>query len=425
MTDMSTSTPQSPAPQPAAPARAQIDPLLGYDPAADPLSPQFQDATYDHREWERLPRRSPFIVRIGIVVLVIVAAFAFLFSRANAWLDAQIDPAGAQGGELVVDIPPGATDSDVMRILAESDVIVNSTVAQYWLRWQDVGGFQAGEYLFRENSSLNEAVEVLRRGPLPPVFLRLTIPEGLWAGDIRNVLLDSPDMKLDPSELAAAMNNSQVRSEYQPAGQRSIEGLMFPATYQISEEESNNALLIVQRLVNQMDAVIREVGAQDGLDLGNGVSLTPYEVLIVASMIEEEARLDVDRPRIARVIYNRLADGEALGIDATTIYGVHLDRCGESSLCQNPSTDFSWYDPALTQSQLDDENDPYNSRIVPGLPPTPISSPGRASLAAAMNPEPGPWKWYVLVNTDGSHFFTDDFNEFLNRSAQAQAEGVF
>jgi len=241
---------------------------------------------------------------------------------------------------------------------------------------------------------------------------------------MRNVMLDNI-ATLDPASMDDALNSGEIRSQFQPRGVSSLEGLMFPATYQISEEESSNERAMVQRLVNTMDQVIIELGVDQGLQLENGLTLTPYELVIVASMIEEEARLDEDRAKIARVIYNRLSDSEALGIDATTIYGVHLQRCREDFRCENPSTGFRWYDPELLQSQLDDANDPYNSRIVPGLPPTPISSPGRASLNAALNPEPGPWKWYVLVDTDGRHFFTDNFGEFERAAAEARANGVF
>ncbi len=403
-----------------------IDPLLQqYDSRADPLAADFHDPDYDPAEWERLPRRSPFLLRLGLVVLLIVGGGALLFTRANNWLDDQIDPPGPMAAELLVEVPSGATDSDIMRILAESGVIANSTVGQYWLRWKDIGGFEAGDYLFRLNSSLAEAVVVLDRGPLPPVFNRLTIPEGLWSGDIRNVLLDAPELGLDPDELDEAMNSGRVLSEYAPRSATSIEGLMFPATYQISENEATNELALVQRMVNEMDSVIREVGADDGLVLDNGVSLSAYEVLIVASMIEEEARLDEDRAKIARVIYNRLANDEALGIDATTIYGVHLEQCSTDPRCDNPSTGFAWYDPELTVSQLADESAPYNTRVVRGLPPTPISAPGRASLQAAMNPEDGPWIWYVLMDTDGRHFFTDNENEFLAQVQKSRDEGVF
>jgi len=389
-----------------------------------PLSPDFDDPYYDPEEWERLPRRTSFSFRLGVITLIVLLSGTFLYSRANAWLDDQIDPPGLQGDRLVLEIPSGATDSDVMRILADMGVISNSTVAQYWIRANDVGDFQAGDYEFRENSSFDEAVAVLRAGPLPPVFKRLTLPEGLWSGDMRNVMLDNL-AQLDPTELDVALNSGEIRSQYQPRGVATLEGLMFPATYQISEDESSNERAMIQRLVNTMDNVIVELGVNQGLRLENGLELSPYELIIVASMIEEEARLDEDRAKIARVIYNRLIDGEALGIDATTIYGVHLERCAQDSRCSNPSTGFSWYDPELLQSQLDDVTDPYNSRVVPGLPPTPISSPGRASLNAALNPEPGTWKWYVLVDTDGRHFFTDSFVEFEQAKAEAIANGIF
>ena len=374
--------------------------------------------------WERLPRRGNFLLRLGVITILVVLGGALLFSRANAWLDEQLDPAGPQGQSLVVEIPSGASDSDVMRILAESDVIANSTVAQYWIRFNGVGDFRAGDYLFRLNSSLDQAVEVLDAGPLPPVFKRLTLPEGLWSGDIRNTMLDNLP-ELDADELADAMNSGAIRSQFQPRSVDTLEGLMFPATYQIGEEEASNELALVQRLVNQMDQVIIEQGADQGLVLENGMRLSPYDLLIVASMIEEEARLDEDRPRIARVIYNRLLVGERLGIDATTIYGVHLELCSEDPICQNPSTEFDWYNPELFQSQLDNTDDPYNTRAVAGLPPTPISAPGRASIAAALNPEPGPWTFYVLADTDGRHFFTDSFAEFEAAVAEARANGVF
>lgn len=419
MTDITTRDPNGP-----------LDPMVAgapgapYDPSLDPMSPEYIDPYYDPEEWERLPRRTNFFVRIGLIVALVLLGGAFLFNTGSNWLDAQLDPAGPQGDALVVEVPSGASDSDVMRILAEAGVIPNSTVAQYWIRYNDVGDFRAGDYLFRTNSSLDQAVDVLDAGPLPPVFKRLTLPEGLWTGDMRNVMLDNLEM-LDADLLNDAINGGEIRSRFQPRTVDSLEGLMFPATYQIGEDEASNERAMVQRLVNQMDQVIIELGADQGLTLENGRQLSPYELLVVASMIEEEARLDEDRAKIARVIYNRLIDGEALGIDATTIYGVHLRRCAEDPICANPSTQFDWYNPELFQSQLDDSTDPYNSRIVPGLPPTPISSPGRASINAALNPEPGTWKWYVLVDTDGRHFFTDDFGEFQRAAAEARANGVF
>lgn len=119
-----------------------------------PLSPDFDDPYYDPEEWERLPRRTSFAFRLGVISLIILLGGAFLYSRANAWLDSQIDPPGLQGDRLVLEVPSGATDSDVMRILADAGVISNSTVAQYWIRANEVGDFQAGDYEFRETARL-------------------------------------------------------------------------------------------------------------------------------------------------------------------------------------------------------------------------------------------------------------------------------
>ena len=163
MTD--TTTQSSPSGDPAS---GGMDPLVGFaapaagqqlnigaanPPTTDPLSPDFDDPYYDPDEWERLSPRTNFLFRLGLVVTVILLIGAFIFTKANSWVDRQIDPPGPQGGELVVEIPSGASDSDVMRILAESGVIPNSTVAQYWMRFNDVGDFQAGDYLFRSSVS--------------------------------------------------------------------------------------------------------------------------------------------------------------------------------------------------------------------------------------------------------------------------------
>jgi UPF0755 protein len=132
---------------------------------------------------------------------------------------------------------------------------------------------------------------------------------------------------------------------------------------------------------------------------------TPQQIITIASMIEEEARVDEDRTKIARVIYNRLASGTRLDIDATTLYAVGKEG------------------NTLTQSDLDSDS-PYNTRKVSGLPPGPIASPGRASLEAALAPVDGPWTYYVLADEDGHHAFTDDPDEFERLVAEAEEKGL-
>ena len=127
--------------------------------------------------------------------------------------------------------------------------------------------------------------------------------------------------------------------------------------------------------------------------------------MIVASLIEEETRVDAERAKVARVIYNRLRDGIPLGIDATSRY--------EAELAGRDRDDVDF-----------ESTSPYNTRRIAGLPPTPIASPGRASIEAALNPADGPWIYYVLADEEGNHFFTDSASEFERAKAECAAKDL-
>jgi UPF0755 protein len=179
-----------------------------------------------------------------------------------------------------------------------------------------------------------------------------------------------------------------VRSAYQPPESASLEGLLFPDTYEVAADDDATAVLT--RMVGQLD----EVAAELGIDTkAPAQGLTAYEAIVVASLIEEEARVPEERPMIARVIYNRLQQGIPLGIDATSAY--------EAILAGRERTELDF-----------ESQSPYNTRRIAGLPPTPIAAPGRASIEAALNPAAGPWIYYVLADEQGHHFFTDSASEF-------------
>jgi UPF0755 protein len=135
------------------------------------------------------------------------------------------------------------------------------------------------------------------------------------------------------------------------------------------------------------------------------VGVSPYQAVIVASMIEREARIADERGKVARVVYNRLAKGIRLGIDATIRY-----QLGKPS-------------GPLLRSELTADT-PYNTRTRAGLPPTPIANAGRASLEAAVNPTPGPWIYYVIADQDGHHTFVTTDAEFQKAKAAARAKGL-
>jgi len=180
------------------------------------------------------------------------------------------------------------------------------------------------------------------------------------------------------------------------AKKRLLEGFLFPATYDFLT--STTSAQLVQK---QLSAFADNWGKVD-LSYAKKKNLTPYDVLIIASLVEKEALVPDERPKIARVIYNRLRAGMNLGIDATTRYGLHV-----------PGT------KSLTQSELESSN-PYNTRNpnITGLPPTPIANPGLASMQAAAHPVPGDWLYFVRKPDLQHHYFTANYNDFVNHANQ-------
>lgn len=176
--------------------------------------------------------------------------------------------------------------------------------------------------------------------------------------------------------------------------------MLFPDTYQVADETDERTF--VRRLVTELDDTLFALDAET---IAPQYGLTPYEIVVVASLIEEEARVPDERPMIARVIYNRLRDGIPLGIDATSRY--------EAEISGRSRDDFDF-----------DSDSPYNTRRIAGLPPTPIAAAGRASIEAALNPADGDWIYYVLADEQGNHVFTASFNEFNRAKAECKRKGL-
>ena len=390
--------PAAPPPVPAADASGDFAPgdmLLDPEAIAEDEALFFGDDA-----WIRFRRPWGFWRR----VLVLAGGLALVLGGAywwgNSWLQRQLDPPGEPQGRFRVEIPSGAGVNDIARILANEGVVANATITRLW--WRDAENLQAGDYYFAGNMSVDRARAVLEAGPIPPAFESITIPEGLWLREIADRLLDSLP-EFDPVELQAALSDGRIRSRYMPAGIDSLEGVLFPDTYQVDEAGVSDERALLARMVEQFDTVAARIGYDEARER---IGLTPYQLLVAASIVEAEAARSEDRPKVARVIYNRLNAGMPLQMDATVLYALGRRKS------------------SLTLTDLDVDS-PYNTRRFPGLPPTPIAAPGRESLAAAMNPEPGEWLYFVLVERDGTLFFTEDYDEFLVRAADARARGVF
>ena len=357
------------------------------------LPPWYEDEYYDDRDWERLPRRTSTALRFGVFIGVLLILSLTTYSFVKGWIDDQLDPPGEPGIAVNIEIPQGASADDIARILADNDVVANATVFRYYLRFKNASDFQAGIYTLQVNSSAWDVKENLLAGPMeiPDDRFFVTIPEGLTLIEMQETLLDQlPDF--NPEELKQAINNSDTPSSLGISLSFIKEGIFFPDTYDVDESSLGNEESLLQRMSSQFDIVAEETGL---INPPSNLGVSPYEVLIIASLIEEEAALEEERAKIARVIYNRLERSIPLGIDATIVYALGGDR-------------------ELTLSDLAVDS-PYNTRLVLGLPPTPISAPGRASIEAALQPAQGDWLYYVRTDESGvgSHTFAvtqEDFN---------------
>jgi UPF0755 protein len=188
-----------------------------------------------------------------------------------------------------------------------------------------------------------------------------------------------------------------------PRGTPDLEGFLFPATYEMYVGAPASGLVSEQLL-----AFKERFGVGEALR-ARALHITPYQLLTVASMVEREAQTARDRPLIAAVIYNRLRLGMPLGIDATLYYAIEL------------ATGVATYTQELTAAQLQLES-PYNTRTHVGLPPTPISNPGQASIEAAAHPAHVPYLYYVLAPDGcGEHVFSSSFAQFERDAAAYRA----
>jgi UPF0755 protein len=359
---------------------------------------EFFDFDGNRRDYVRIPRRAPelpsFLGWRLLVKLLVIAALIL----SGIWVYHQVNPSGEPGEAVTVDVPSGANVAVIADILDDAGVISNSRLFQEYTRFKSSGLIKAGSYQMNKRMALWEALDVLEAGPAPAGAANVLVPEGLRLSEILALLPESIP-RFSEESVSAAASSGAVTSRYQPPD-GSLEGLLFPDTYQVPEDADEVAAL--QLMATQFEAVADEIQLDTR---AQAMGYTPQQIITIASMIEEEARVDEDRTKIARVIYNRLAAGTRLDIDATTLYAVGKEG------------------NTLTQSDLDSDS-PYNTRKVAGLPPGPIASPGRASLEAALSPVDGPWFYYVLADEDGHHAFTDDPDEFERLVAEAEEKGL-
>jgi uncharacterized YceG family protein len=394
--------PRAASPDP--PARQAVS--AGAPPPAPPAAePVAQASTDGRRDWLDEARRltdgdggSPRRVRRRRAPGRIIA-FGFLIAivLGIAWFaNALFQPFKGEGGEPVrVTIPQGSSLSQIADRLEQAGVVQDAGFFQLRARLTGHSGdLRPGSYELKKDMSFTAALDALQHG-VPPNVVQVAIPEGLSRTEIRPLTKGLRGNYLRASRRSAKLNPTDYKA---PRG-ASLEGFLFPATYELKKGKP------VRQLVNQQLAQFKQNFAKVDMRYARKKNLTPYDVLIIASLIEREAMVAKERPLIASVIYNRLHDGIPLGIDATVRFVTG-----------------NWKRP-LRQSELANPS-PYNTRVHAGLPPGPIGNPGLSSIKAAAHPAKSKYLFYVVkVDSCGEHKFakTDaEFQAYVNEYNRAR-----
>jgi UPF0755 protein len=239
--------------------------------------------------------------------------------------------------------------------------------------------------------------------PAPPPVVKVLIAEGKTRAQIAEIAA-ADGLKGDYRVASRRSPLLDPASYGAPHGTPNLEGFLFPATYDMDKGAP------VSRLVEEQLVAFQENFGVSDIARAHALHVTPYQLLIVASMVEREAQIPGDRPKIAAVIYNRLAAGMPLGIDASIYYAVEL------------ATGVATYTHELSEAQLHIDS-PYNTRTHVGLPPTPISNPGLASIEAAAHPAHVSYLYYVAgADGCGEQVFSNTLAEFEVNAAAYKAE---
>jgi UPF0755 protein len=357
----------------------------------------------DQPLWSRIGK---VLIAVAVVVLagvVVVAGASYLGRTVGDALgpqDVGETPVDVEPGLAVtVEIPPGSTGQDIGAILAAQGVVRSALEFEVAVRNVDAAQqLQAGTY---DLTTLMDPADVVARlvsGPSAAVY-RVTVIEGLRVNEILVKLAEQTPHEFGDFEealLDGGVTTSLLEMPAQPE-LTDWEGLLFPDTYEFAADATAEEIL--QRLASTMEQRVDSIDWTDWETLG----YTKYQGIVLASLIESEVLLDDERPIVSSVIHNRLEAGMKLDIDATVLYAVG-------------SRDIADFDREI--------DSPYNTYLVAGLPPTPISAPGRASLEGVAAPDETDYLFYVLSDLEGHHAFAATIEEHNANVAQAREDGV-
>ncbi|MEY3299102.1 MAG: Endolytic murein transglycosylase [Cyanobacteriota bacterium] len=325
----------------------------------------------------------------GFFGLVVPVAAGIAAWQGWAWWSWATSPVATDATEQSVDqtvqiqIPPGTSGQQIGQDLEAAGLIRSALAWKWWSRWQarqaDGGGFQAGTYALAPTSSMTDIAEIIWTGQV--VQTSFTIPEG-WNLRQMAEYFEQEGFFSAEEFLAVAEEIPRDRFPWLPDGLPHLEGFLFPNTYQLPAE-GITATQVRDIMLKQFETVALPLYDPSAINL----SLLDWVTL--SSIVEKESVVEEERGTIAGVFTNRLEQDIPLGADPTVEYGL--------GITQTPEQPLTWAQVGTPS--------PYNTYINPGLPPTPIASPGQASLEAVLSPEDTEYLFFV-ARYDGTHVFS-------------------
>ena len=359
------------------------------------MSHFFDDAPQARRDQRRPGKTAKSFLAVMVAVLVLAGGGWFVADRVGSALFVSDYAAGSAQEPVIVVIPSGSTLTDVAGTLTQAGVVESEKAFVRAARADDrATGIQAGSYNLPTHIPAKEAVAALL-DPASRVAERITLREGLTLTQQLDAIAEQSGLPRKDLE-ALAQNPSSLGL---PAYAKGLEGYLFPETYAFGADPT--AQQILTAMVDQFEAVAAEIGLEQA---AASMGRSPADLVTIASIVEAETRLPEDRPKVARVVENRLDRGMMLQMDSTVKYLAGKDG------------------KVTTSDQERASDDPYNTYKYTGLPPGPIGAPGRAALDAAAHRADGPWLYFVTVDLNsGETKFASSFEEHGRYVAEFQA----
>ncbi|MFX4273187.1 endolytic transglycosylase MltG [Propionibacteriaceae bacterium Y1685] len=340
------------------------------------------------RPMREIAARSKAAFAVVLSLVILVGGGWFVVDQVSgkvSELGLAPDYEGPPKNDVVVTVPSGATLTDIGDVLVEKDVVKSAKAFSNAVKEHpEQVSIQAGTYRLKQQMPARDALKALLD---PKSLLRdfVTVPEGLRLSAQIDTI--SKATKIPKDQLNKAVKSKNLGLPDYADG--NAEGFLFPNTYEYSEETSAEEL--VKQMVEQYNSVTSSLDFEGRAE---SLEFTPLELLTIASIVEREVRRPEDQAKVARVIVNRLAQDQALQMDSTVHYAVNKS------------------DVVTTTDEDRKNRSPYNTYVHKGLPPGPISAPGRAALEAASSPEAGDWMFFVTVNLEtGETRFAKTYDE--------------